>query len=54
MPAALRAMSCGAALRHHAIASDETGLSLIALRADRHFSALVHAGVSLAPGARES
>jgi beta-phosphoglucomutase-like phosphatase (HAD superfamily) len=41
------------ALRHHAIASDEAALSLIALRADRHFSALVQAGVSLAPGARE-
>ena len=41
------------ALRHHAIASDETALTLIALRADRHFSALVHAGISLAPGARE-
>jgi beta-phosphoglucomutase-like phosphatase (HAD superfamily) len=41
------------ALRHHAVASDEIALSLIALRADRHFSALVHAGVSLAPGARE-
>jgi beta-phosphoglucomutase-like phosphatase (HAD superfamily) len=41
------------ALRHHAIASDETALTLIALRADRHFSALLHAGVSLAPGARE-
>jgi beta-phosphoglucomutase-like phosphatase (HAD superfamily) len=41
------------ALRHHAIASDETALSLIALRADRHFSALLHSGVSLVPGARE-
>jgi beta-phosphoglucomutase-like phosphatase (HAD superfamily) len=41
------------ALRHHAIASDETALTLIALRADRHFAALVQAGVSLAPGARE-
>jgi beta-phosphoglucomutase len=41
------------ALRHHAIATDETALSLIALRADRHFAALVRAGVSLAPGARE-
>lgn len=40
------------ALRHHAIASDETALTLIALRADRHFAALVQAGVSLAPGAR--
>jgi beta-phosphoglucomutase-like phosphatase (HAD superfamily) len=41
------------ALRHHAIASDETALTLIALRADRHFAALVQTGVSLAPGARE-
>jgi beta-phosphoglucomutase-like phosphatase (HAD superfamily) len=41
------------ALRHHAIASDESALTLIALRADRHFTALVQAGVSLAPGARE-
>jgi beta-phosphoglucomutase-like phosphatase (HAD superfamily) len=41
------------ALRHHAIAGDETALTLIALRADRHFSALVRAGVSLASGARE-
>ena len=41
------------ALRHHAIAGDETALTLIALRADRHFSALVQAGISLAPGARE-
>src|SRR2546423_3088926 len=41
------------AVRHHAIASDETALTLIALRADRHFASLVQAGVSLAPGARE-
>jgi len=41
------------ALRHHAIAADETALTLIALRAERHFGALVRAGVSLAPGARE-
>jgi beta-phosphoglucomutase len=41
------------ALRHHAIARDETALTLIALRADRHFAALVQTGVSLAPGARE-
>ncbi len=41
------------ALRGHAIASDETTLTLIALRADRHFASLVQAGVSLAPGARE-
>jgi beta-phosphoglucomutase-like phosphatase (HAD superfamily) len=41
------------ALRHHAVASDETALTLIALRADRHFAALVQTGVSLAPGARE-
>lgn len=41
------------AVRHDAIASDETALTLIALRADRHFASLVHAGVSLAPGVRE-
>ena len=41
------------ALRHQRGAGDETALTLIALRADRHFAALVHAGVSLAPGARE-
>ena len=41
------------ALRHHAIATDEAALSLIALRADRHFAALVRAGISLTPGARE-
>ncbi|MEO8879397.1 MAG: HAD hydrolase-like protein [Gemmatimonadaceae bacterium] len=41
------------ALRGHAIASDETTLTLIALRADRHFASLVQGGVSLAPGARE-
>lgn len=41
------------ALRHHAIASDETAMTLIALRADRHFASLLQAGVSLAPGARE-
>jgi beta-phosphoglucomutase-like phosphatase (HAD superfamily) len=41
------------ALRHHALAGDETALTLIALRADRHFASLVAAGVSLAPGARE-
>jgi beta-phosphoglucomutase-like phosphatase (HAD superfamily) len=41
------------ALRHHAIATDEAALSLIALRADRHFGALVRAGISLTPGARE-
>jgi beta-phosphoglucomutase-like phosphatase (HAD superfamily) len=41
------------ALRHHAVAADEAALTLIALRADRHFSALLQAGVSLAPGARE-
>jgi beta-phosphoglucomutase-like phosphatase (HAD superfamily) len=40
-------------LRHHAIASDESALTLIALRADRHFASLVQTGVSLAPGARE-
>jgi beta-phosphoglucomutase-like phosphatase (HAD superfamily) len=41
------------ALRHHALASDETAITLIALRADRHFAALLQTGVSLAPGARE-
>src|SRR5256885_11260704 len=41
------------AVRRHAIASDESALTLIALRADRHLASLVHAGVSLAPGARE-
>jgi beta-phosphoglucomutase-like phosphatase (HAD superfamily) len=41
------------ALHHHPIASDESALTLIALRADRHFAALVQTGVSLAPGARE-
>ena len=41
------------ALRRHAIANDETAITLIALRADRHFASTIHAGVSLAPGARE-
>jgi beta-phosphoglucomutase-like phosphatase (HAD superfamily) len=41
------------ALRHHALASDEIALTLIALRADRHFASLVQTGVSLVPGARE-
>ena len=41
------------ALRHHSITSDESALTLIAMRADRTFAALVQAGVSLAPGARE-
>lgn len=41
------------ALRHHAIASDETALTLIALRTDRNFAALAQAGITLAPGARE-
>jgi len=41
------------AVGHDAIAGDETALTLIALRADRQFASLVHAGVSLAPGARE-
>jgi len=41
------------AVEHDTIASDETALTLIALRADRHFASLVHAGVSLAPGVRE-
>jgi len=41
------------ALHNRAIAIDETTLTLIAFRADRHFASLVAAGVSLAPGARE-
>jgi beta-phosphoglucomutase len=41
------------ALQDRAIAIDETTLTLVAFRADRHFASLVAAGVSLAPGARE-
>jgi beta-phosphoglucomutase-like phosphatase (HAD superfamily) len=41
------------ALRGQPIASDETALTLLALRSDRHFALLVQAGVSLAPGAHE-
>ena len=41
------------ALQHHAVASDETALTLIALRADRNFASLVHTGISLVPGARD-
>jgi beta-phosphoglucomutase-like phosphatase (HAD superfamily) len=41
------------ALRRHAIANDETAITLIALRADRYFASTMQAGVSLAPGARE-
>jgi beta-phosphoglucomutase len=41
------------AVKGDAIAIDEAALTLIALRADRHFASLVHAGVSLAPGVRE-
>jgi len=41
------------AVQNHALARDETAITLIAHRADRHFSSLVHAGLSLAPGARE-
>lgn len=41
------------AVRGHALARDETAITLIAHRADRHFASLVHAGLSLAPGARE-
>lgn len=41
------------ALGRNAAANDETAVTLIALRADRHFASLVQAGVSLAPGARE-
>jgi beta-phosphoglucomutase len=37
----------------HGRAIDETTLTLIAFRANRHFASLVAAGVSLAPGARE-
>lgn len=40
-------------LRGQAIASDETAITLLALRSDRHFALLVQAGVSLAPGAHE-
>jgi beta-phosphoglucomutase-like phosphatase (HAD superfamily) len=41
------------ALRGNPIADDETAITLLALRADRHFALLVQAGVSLAPGAFE-
>jgi beta-phosphoglucomutase len=40
-------------MQDRAITIDETSLTLIAFRADRHFASLVAAGVSLAPGARE-
>jgi beta-phosphoglucomutase-like phosphatase (HAD superfamily) len=38
------------ALRDHVLARDETALTLIAHRADRHFASLVRTGLSLAPG----
>ncbi len=41
------------ALRGQPVANDETAITLLALRADRHFALLVQAGVSLTPGARE-
>lgn len=41
------------AVGNHAVSRDEIAITLIAHRADRHFSSLVHAGLSLAPGARE-
>jgi beta-phosphoglucomutase len=41
------------ALRDHGVARDETAIALIAHRAHRHFAAMVPAGISLAPGARE-
>jgi|SRR5664279_2555882 beta-phosphoglucomutase len=41
------------AVRSHSIAGDESAITLLALRADRHFALLVQSGVSLAPGARE-
>lgn len=36
-----------------ALPIDETAITLIAHRADRHFASLVRSGLSLAPGARE-
>lgn len=41
------------AVRNHALARDETAITLIAHRSDRHFASLLHAGISLAAGARE-
>lgn len=41
------------ALRHHALASDEGAITLIAHRADRHFASLVPTGLSLGTGVRE-
>ena len=41
------------ALRGQPIADDDAAVTLLALRADRHFARLVQAGVSLAPGAVE-
>ncbi|MEP7064434.1 MAG: HAD hydrolase-like protein [Gemmatimonadota bacterium] len=41
------------ALRHHPLSRDETALTLIAMRTDRHFASLVQTGISLAPGASE-
>ncbi len=39
------------ALRTHALARDEAAITLLALRADRHFASLIQTGVTLAPGA---
>lgn len=41
------------ALRGRDAARDETAITLIAHRADRHFASLINTGISLAPGARE-
>ncbi|MBA2685781.1 MAG: HAD family phosphatase [Gemmatimonadaceae bacterium] len=41
------------ALRGQPIANDDTAVTLLALRSDRHFAMNVQAGVSLAPGAHE-
>ena len=39
------------ALRDHALARDEGALTLLAHRADRHFTSLLRTGLTLAPGA---
>jgi HAD superfamily hydrolase (TIGR01509 family) len=41
------------ALRTHELARDEAAITLLAMRADRHFATLIQTGISLAPGARE-
>jgi HAD superfamily hydrolase (TIGR01509 family) len=41
------------ALRGHQLAADETTVTLVTMRAQRHFELMIQAGVSLAPGARE-